>query len=119
MDANGSIFDSGSGTTYNGDGNGFPMMGSGTTLYTQFGYAFPISEKVIIQPNIAVQYSDFEALNEAMKVYDFTVNFFFNGKGHSNKLSLGYQYRPIFDVASLKEIDRKGMAVLQYQIVLK
>lgn len=119
VDANGSVFDSSSGTTYNGDGNGFPMIGTGTTWYTQFGYAFPVNKQVIAQPNIAVQYSDFDALEQTMVLYDFTVNFFLNGKGHGNKLSLGYQYRPVFDVASLKEIDRKGMAVLQYQISIK
>ena len=119
IDANGSVFDSGSGTTYNGDGNGYPMMGTGTTWYTQFGYAFPINKKVIAQPNVAIQHSDFDALEDKMTVYDFTVNFFLNGMGHGNKISLGYQYRPVFDNISLKEIDRKGMAVLQYQITLK
>lgn len=119
VDANGSVFDSGSGTTYNGDGNGFPMIGTGTTLYTQFGYAFLLHKKVIAQPNIAVQHSDYDALQETMTVYDFTVNFFLNGMGHSNKISVGYQYRPVFDTDTLKEIDRKGMAVLQYQITLK
>lgn len=119
VDANGSVFDSGSGTTYNKDGNGYPMMGTGTTWYTQFGYAFPINKKVIAQPNIAVQHSDFDALEDKMTVYDFTVNFFLNGMGHSNKISLGYQYRPVFDASTLKEKERKGMAVLQYQITIK
>ncbi|MFC2127216.1 porin [Bacteroidota bacterium] len=119
VDANGSMFDSASGTTFNGDGNGFPLMGTGSTLYTQFGYAFPLNEKVIAQPNIAVQHSNFDALDQAMTVYDFTINFYLNGMGHSSKLSLGYQNRPIFDAASLKEIDRKGMAVMQYQITIK
>jgi len=41
-----------------------------------------------------------------------------NGK-HSNKISLGYQYRPIFDATTLKQKDAKGMVVLQYQISLK
>ena len=117
VDANGSIFDSGSGTTLNKDGNGFPMMGTGSTSYFQFGYALPLNDKVIIQPNLAVQYSDFDALEDAMAVYDFTINFFMNG--HSNKLSLGYQSRPIFDKDTFKQIDRKGMTVLQYQITIK
>ncbi|MGY5352403.1 porin [Wenyingzhuangia sp. IMCC45533] len=119
VDANGSIFDSGSGTTFNGDGNGFPMMGTGTTIYTQFGYAFPIHKQIVAQPNIAIQYSDFDALNQEMIVYDFTINLFLNGMGHRNKLSLGYQYRPVFDTINLKEMDRKGMTVLKYQITLK
>ncbi|MGY6649066.1 porin [Wenyingzhuangia sp. IMCC45574] len=119
VDANGSVFDSGSGSTYNKDGNGYPMMGTGTTWYTQFGYAFPVNKKVIAQPNVAIQHSDFDALEDKMTVYDFTVNFFLNGMGHGNKISLGYQYRPVFDASTLKEIDRKGMAVLQYQITIR
>jgi hypothetical protein len=55
------------------------------------------------------------ALNQKMTVYDFGVNFMLNGT-HANKISLGYQYRPIFDKNTLKQIDAKGMAVLQYSI---
>lgn len=121
VDANGSMFDSASGTTYNGDGNGFPLVGTGATVYGQFGYAFEktkvLNKEMIIQPNISVQHSNWDALAEAMTVYDFTVNFMMDG--HGNKLSLGYQHRPVFNTVTLKEIDRKGMAVLQYQISLK
>jgi hypothetical protein len=88
----------------------------------QFGYAFEMTkilgQNTIIQPNIAIQHSDWDALEESMTVYDFTVNFMLNGK-HSNKISLGYQYRPLFDAVTLKQTDAKGMAVLQYQIALK
>lgn len=121
VDANGSMFDSASGTAYNGDGNGFPLIGTGITIYSQFGYAFEktkvLDQEMIIQPNISIQHSNWDALEETMTVYDFTVNFMMNG--HGNKLSLGYQYRPVFDAITLKEIDRKGMVVLQYQISIK
>jgi hypothetical protein len=43
--------------------------------------------------NVAIQYSDFEGLNEAMVVFDLGVNLFF--KGHANKLTLNYQNRPV------------------------
>lgn len=116
VSANGSMF--GGGDNFNGAGVGFPMIGTGDSVYFQFGYAFQetkiLSQNMIIQPNISVQHSNWEALNEPMTVYDFTVNFMMDG--HGNKLSLGYQYRPIFDSLTLKEKDRKGMAVLQYQI---
>ena len=51
-----------------------------------------------------------------MIVYDLGVNYFI--KGHSNKLSLGYQNRPVFQYSNnqLKVDERKGMLVLQYQI---
>ncbi|WP_194766048.1 porin [Tamlana sp. I1] len=107
---------------FNGAGVAFPMLGTGSTWYMQFGYAFKetklLDHKVVIQPNIAIQHANWDALNDKMTVYDFTTNFLINGT-HSNKISLGYQYRPIFDAVSLTNIDYKGMAVLQYQIALK
>ncbi len=107
---------------FNGAGVAFPMIGTGGTWYMQFGYAFEqtkvFNQEMIIQPNIAIQHSDWEALEDKMTVFDFTCNFLINGS-HGNKISLGYQYRPIFDAVTLKQKDYKGMAVLQYQISLK
>ncbi|WP_298534310.1 porin [uncultured Algibacter sp.] len=112
----------GSGTDFNGPGVAFPMIGTGTSWYMQFGYAFKqtqlINHAVVIQPNIAIQHSDWDALNDKMTVFDFTTNFLINGS-HNNKISLGYQYRPIFDATTIGQKDYKGMAVLQYQISFK
>lgn len=109
----------GGGTDFNGPGVAFPMIGTGTTWYGQFGYAFKETQVLnlptVIQPNIAIQHSNWDALNDNMTVYDFTVNFLINGS-QDNKISLGYQHRPIFDAATLEQKDYKGMAVLQYQI---
>ncbi|MCJ7756884.1 MAG: porin [Gillisia sp.] len=105
------------GTSFNGSGNDFPMMGTGNTVFFQFGYLLPKAKNNIqFQPNIAVQYSDFDVLDDAMVVYDLGINCYF--KGHSNKLSLGYQNRPVFQNINdqLKVDERKGMFVLQYQI---
>ncbi|UQD54876.1 OprO/OprP family phosphate-selective porin [Flavobacterium sp. K5-23] len=111
------------GTSFNGSGNDFPMMGTGNTVFFQFGYLLPKNflgkENLIgkIQPNIAIQYSNFEALDQSMLVYDIGVNLFF--KGHSNKLTLNYQNRPIYLANTLGELkvdERKGQIVLQYQI---
>ena len=110
---------SGGGDDFNGAGVAFPIIGTGSTIYMQFGYALEqakvFGQEMIIQPNIAIQHSDWGALNQKMTVYDFGVNFMLNGT-HANKISLGYQYRPIFDKNTLKQIDAKGMAVLQYSI---
>jgi len=112
----------GGGTDFNRAGVAFPMIGTGTTWYMQFGYAFPkdkiLGHSVVVQPNIAIQLSNWDALNDPMKVYDFTVNFLMNGK-HDNKISLGYQHRPIFDATTIQQKGYKGMAVLQYQFSLK
>lgn len=112
----------GGGTSFNGAGVAFPMIGSGTTWYTQFGYAFKatklLGEMFVVQPNIAIQSSNWDALSDRMTVYDATINFLLNGK-HDNKISLGYQYRPIFDASSLTQSTYKGMAVLQYQFSVR
>ena len=105
------------GTSFNGSGNDFPMIGTGNTTFFQLGYLLAKGKKSFqLQPNIAVQYSDFDALEDAMVVYDLGINCFFNG--HSNKLSLGYQNRPVYQNINnqLKVDERKGMLVLQYQI---
>lgn len=105
------------GTSFNGSGNDFPMMGTGNTLFFQFGYLLPKTKSTTrLQPNIAIQYSDFDALDDKMIVYDLGINAYI--KGHDNKLSLGYQNRPIFKNVNnqLKVDERKGMIVLQYQI---
>ncbi|WP_187269324.1 porin [Algibacter pacificus] len=107
------------GTSFNGSGNDFPMMGTGNTLFFQLGYLLAENKKNYrLQPNIAIQHSDFDALDNTMIVYDLGVNCFF--KGHSNKLSLGYQNRPIFQNINnqLKVDERKGMFILLYQIVI-
>ncbi|WP_205860413.1 porin [Polaribacter sp. 11A2H] len=105
------------GTSFNGSGNDFPMIGTGNTTFFQLGYLLAKGKKSFqLQPNIAVQYSDFDALEDVMVVYDLGINCFFNG--HSNKLSLGYQNRPVYQNINnqLKVDERKGMLVLQYQI---
>ncbi len=111
------------GTSYNGSGNDFPMMGTGGTIFFQFGYLLPkgfLTNKETgnqLQPNIAIQYSNFDALEDATVVYDLGVNLIM--KGHSNKLTLNYQSRPVYQENGGGEIvvdERKGMLVLQYQI---
>jgi hypothetical protein len=111
----------GGGSSFNGAGVAFPMIGTGKTWYTQLGYAFKKSKVLnclmVIQPNIAIQTSNWDALNEQMTVYDFTVNFLMNGN-QGRKISLGYQHRPVFDAATIKQKEYKGMFVIQYQVSL-
>lgn len=104
---------------FNGAGNAFPMIGTGSTLFFQFGYLSPDTvfknSKIQLQPNIAVQYSDFEKLDDPMWVMDAGVNCYFNGQ--KSKLSLGWQNRPEFGQGNdgIRENSRKNMVVLQYQ----
>ena len=106
--------------SFNGQGNAFPMIGTGKTLFFQLGYL--MNNQLLgnvrgqIQPNISIQYSDFDKLDDTMLVYDLGFNWYFNG--HNNKLSLGIQNRPIFNAINdeIVVIERKNMAILQYQI---
>jgi hypothetical protein len=70
------------GTSFNGSGNDFPMMVL-VILFFQLGYCSrknffrKEASQTRVQPNVAIQYSDFEGLNEAMVVFDLGVNLFF------------------------------------------
>ena len=93
------------------------MMGTGSTFCLLGGYLFGKSEKFAprVQPNFGIQYSKFDGLKDPMIAYDLGVNLFL--KGHSNKLSLCYQNRPVYNLQ--KEVDsRKGVFIVQYHIVL-
>ena len=110
------------GISFNGSGNDFPMIGTGKTLFAQLGYLWSYSTKgetkqsLKVQPNLSIQLSEFEALDDPMLTWNLGVNLYQNG--HDSKLSLDYQNRPIYEsIADLiVETDRKGMLVLQYQI---
>ena len=111
------------GSSFNGAGNAFPMMGTGSTVFFQLGYLMQRlkgeQSSPQLQPNLAIQYSDFDRLNESMITYDLGVNLYLNG--HLNKLTLGLQNRPVYQQAvngDLKVSERKNMLVLQYQIVI-
>ncbi len=108
--------------SFNGSGNAFPMMGTGTTAFFQLGYLFRegfISRRSDkIQPNISIQYSEFERLNDPVLVYDFSINYYINS--HFNKLTLGLQNRPVFftEGIAITQKERRNMIVLQYQVII-
>ncbi len=109
------------GSSFNGAGNAFPMMGTGNTIFFQLGFLMKRKQGEIyttqLQPNVAIQYSTFERLNDPMITYDLGVNYYL--KGHNNKLTLGLQNRPVFNEEVNGDVsvsDRRNMIVLQYQI---
>lgn len=111
------------GTSFNGPGNGYPMIGTGNTFFFQFGYLLGknmLGKETFrgqLQPNIAVQHSVFEALDDPVTALDMGINWYFNG--HCNKLTMGYQSRPIFEentTGKIVEESHKGLWVLQYSI---
>ena len=103
-------------------GNAFPMFGTGSVLYAQFGYL--LKRDLLgegngkLMPYAALQSAKYDRLDKQMTVFDVGVNWLI--KGHSSKITLDYQSRPVYaPPASGTELvreTRKGQLVLQYQI---
>ncbi len=106
--------------SFNGAGSAFPMIGTGNTLFGQFGYLFPkdmLGNAGTLQPYASLQYSDFELFNDPMVMYEFGANWLI--EGHRYKMSANYQSRPVFFQTNATEYtsaSRKGMVVMQFQI---
>ncbi|EAY26612.1 hypothetical protein [Microscilla marina] len=110
----------GANTSINGSGNGFPMIGSGNTVYSQVGYLFNkdlLGKYGTLQPFGVVQYSNYDAFKDAVIMWELGANWLI--KGHQSKMSMVYQNRPVFTTNSAGEsvnTESKGMWVLQYQV---
>jgi hypothetical protein len=108
-----------------GAGNGLPATGTGNSFYSQLGYLAPkgfISEANRFGIFATYQYSDFEALAEAVQIYETGLNWFIAGNGL--KCTLQYRNRPEFEgeaafgeVASTARVARrKSEMILQVQM---
>ena len=83
------------GTSFNGSGNRQPTIGTGSILYSQFGYAFPkFNEGQQLMPYASYTYKNFEGLNDPSSQYSLGLNYFING--HHAKLTLEYSTRPVY-----------------------
>ncbi|MDW5288658.1 hypothetical protein [Formosa sp. PL04] len=104
----------------NGSGNSFPFMGTGQSVYGQFGILFKKMGKRTdwgqLEPYVVMQSSDFDALESHMLIGNLGLNWYLDGQ--FSKLSLDVQNRPVFSNITHQEIDRKYMVVLQYQYIL-
>jgi hypothetical protein len=105
----------------NGAGVNYPMIGTGNILFAQAGYKFRdnlLADNGTLQPYASVQYSQFDALDQAAVLYEGGVNWLIHGT-HGGKISLGIQNRPVFGTnAGGQQLQtmRKNMYLLQYQI---
>lgn len=108
--------------SFNGAGNAFPMIGTGTTFYTQAGYLLKnnlLGTWGTLQPYAATQISDFDLLHDTMLMYEGGLNWLL--EGHRSKLSLNYQSRPVFTQdlnGDYQSQTRAGMWVLQMQVLI-
>ncbi|MBI3133890.1 MAG: hypothetical protein HYZ14_04365 [Bacteroidetes bacterium] len=108
--------------SFNGAGNAFPMVGTGSTLYVQLAYLMKkeLLGKGTLQFYGATQVSDFDRMQDNIVMYEFGFNWLINGTNNS-KLSLNYQGRPVFNTApdgTINYSHHRGMIQLQYQIMI-
>ncbi|AMQ57279.1 hypothetical protein [Algoriphagus sanaruensis] len=108
--------------SFNGPGNNFPLIGTGTVSYSQVGYLMRndlLGKSGTLQPYFQLIVSDYDRVANPFTVYDIGVNWL--QAGHRSKLSLDYQSRPILVEGSQEKLvkdnqsPRKGMLVMQYQ----
>jgi len=100
-------------------GNAFPMFGTGNVIYTQVGYLLKrdlLGDAGTLMPYASFTSASYDRLSDQMSVIDVGVNWLI--KGHTSKLTLDYQNRPVYeaDGQELVKSSNKGQVVLQYQV---
>lgn len=79
-------------------GNAFPMFGTGRVLYSQVGYLFKKdflgTDHGTLMPYASLMSGNYERFDKPVIVWNAGVNWFI--KGHSSKLTLDYQNRPVY-----------------------
>jgi hypothetical protein len=100
-------------------GNAFPMFGTGNVIYTQVGYLFKrdlLGNAGTLMPYASFMSGNYDRLSDQMSVIDVGVNWLI--KGHTSKLTLDYQNRPVYEAQGQELVKSlsKGQVVLQYQV---
>lgn len=89
------LADAGSGNTFNGGGNAYPIIGTGQHIYAQAGYLLPgWVGTTRLQPYAAIQFSDMEGLADPAITPEFGLNWLI--RGQNAKVTFHYRLRPIF-----------------------
>lgn len=107
-------------STFNGAGNGWPAYGTGNVVYAQLGYKLPdnLLGSTTFMPYASLQHARYRRLNDPMNYYDVGLNWLL--LGHSSKLTLAYQNRPIFGADGAGKFSRRSdrsAVVAQYQVL--
>jgi hypothetical protein len=102
-----------------GAGNSAPFAGTGRFIYGQIGYLTPLdlNNTTQLQPYFSCQYGMLAAFDDPAVIYNTGFNYYLNGQ--KSKITCGYENRPVFKRAEelVKEDGRKGMVVMQYQMM--
>ena len=103
-------------TVLNGGGTAFPMYGTGTVAYIQAGYKLRdnLLGKTTLMPYAALQYADYDRLNNPMVLYDAGVNWLL--AGHVAKVTVSYQNRPVYNTAG-NLTEREKAVIVQLQVL--
>lgn len=105
-------------------GNAFPMFGTGSVVYGQFGYLmkrdlFGVGNGTLM-PYVQAQIATYQRVTNTLGVYNLGVNYLI--KGHNSKLTLDYQNRPFYkpssSSSSLSAGGRRSLITLQYQVFI-
>jgi hypothetical protein len=107
----------GSGSSLNGSGFGYPAIGTGNVYYTQVGYKTKnnLIGKTSLMPYVSLQVSDLQKLQKPMTFYSAGVNWLL--AGHTSKFTVAFENRPIFN-NDATQMSRKTNLVMQYQVYL-
>ncbi|MFN5182088.1 MAG: hypothetical protein ACK5D5_03580 [Bacteroidota bacterium] len=107
----------------NSFGNAFPMFGTGSVMYMQFGFLLPKNllgqNNGQLLPYVSTQISNYDALpNKKMFLINSGINWLI--KGHNSKISFDWQNRPTFykENTVIKSSSRKNSFIIQYQIFI-
>ncbi|GAB2517570.1 hypothetical protein GCM10027085_04100 [Spirosoma aerophilum] len=105
-------------------GNSYPMFGTGSVVYGQFGYLMKRdlfgAGNGTLMPYVQAQMASYQRVAATLGVYNIGVNYLI--KGHNGKLTLDYQNRPYYSPSSgtsqLSAGGRRGQLTLQYQVFI-
>jgi hypothetical protein len=106
--------------TFSGAGNAYPMFGTGSYIYGQFGYLMKrdlLGDKGTLMPYVQGQYAQLQKIKDPVLVTDVGINWLING--HNGKISLDWQNRPTFKAEAngdIKQHSRLNALTLQYQV---
>ena len=112
-----------SSASFNGSGNGIPLIGTGQVVYAQAAYLFKkdlLKTHGTLQPYMSGVYANYQKLKDPVMLWDIGLNWIMSGQ--NSKLSIDYQSRPIFNTDSNGDIHetkdaRRGQIVVQYQVM--
>lgn len=104
--------------TLNGSGDGYPVAGTGQSVFVQGGWLIPpFKNKSLgrLQPNADFQIGWWDKLDEPMQAYDLGVAWLLHG--HLARFALNFQNRPIFieENGQSRLFDRRWIGVLAFQ----